>query len=218
MSLYSISGIGCDDCESGYIGGRKERRARRQARRARRKARKSGINCKGSKVKSVVLSPARNAYLALIRLNVKKLAVKLAKATSTNEGRLKIHQRWCKLGGNASKLQSAIDKAYAKYKRKRGIIGYMDMDEYAAIGAEPTTTATILAAATPIILALAPLIKQFAGEKGADIAETAEELTETDQPDQQQPEENAEVGAIGINPWLVGGAALAAYFLFKKRK
>jgi hypothetical protein len=224
MSLYSISGIGCNDCEFGtigddnYIGGRRRRRERRQSRRARRKARKEGINCKGAKVKKVLLSAPRNAYLALVRLNVKKLAVKLARATSTPEGRKKVHGKWCKLGGNGAKLQSAIDKAYAKYKRKRGIIGYMDDTELASIGV--VTTATIIATATPIIAALAPLLKQFGGEKGEEIAETAEAVAEEAQPEEQPAEtgENAEVGAIGINPWLIGGGALALYFLLKKRK
>jgi len=219
MSLYSISGIGCDDCEGGYIGGRKKRKARRQTRRARRRARKTGINCKGARVKAVVLAPARNAYLALIRLNFKKLAVKLAKATSTEEGKRNVHAKWCKLGGSGSKLQSAIDKAFAKYKRKRGKVGFMDEQELGMIGVAVTT---VVASAIPIIKALAPLIKQFGGEKGEEIAETAEAVTEAVQPNEQpaeQPaEEGAEVGAIGINTLLLGGGALALYLLLKKKK
>ena len=231
MSLYSISGIGCESCEMGfigddnYIGGRKRRQARRQARkqrrqtrRARRKARKSGINCKGAKLKKVVLSAPRNASLALIRLNVKKLAVKLAKATSTPEGKQSVHARWCKLGGNGAKLQSAIDKAYSKYKRKRGIVGYMDENELGMIG---VALPTLLASALPIIKALAPLLKQFGGEKGEEIAETAEAVAEEVQPGEQaqeQPAEDAEIGAIGVNPYLIGAGALALYFLLKKRK
>lgn len=219
MSLYSISGIGCEDCGGGcgYIGGRKKRAARK----AKRKARKTGINCKGARVKSVALAPARNAYLLLVRLNIKKLAVKLAKATSTPQGRQKVHAKWCKLGGNGRKLQSAIDKAYAKYKRKRGIIGYMDADDIGQIG---MTTAAALALASPIIAALAPLIKQFGGEKAAaaaeDISTAAEELApqETVPVPEQTPEKSAEVGAISINPWLIGAGALAAFYILKKKK
>ena len=212
MSLYSISGIGCQDCENdNYIGGRRQRRERRQARRKRRRERKTGINCKGARVKAVALSAPRNAYLALIRLNVKKLAVKLAKATSTEEGRRAVHGKWCKLGGNAQKLQNAIDKAYAKYKRKRGMVGYMDVQELGAIG----SIATIIATALPIIKALAPLVKQFGGEKGEEVAETAQEVSEAIQPSEN---ENAEVGGITVNPYLIGGALLATYFLLKKRK
>lgn len=223
MSLYSISGVGCDCDLPGYIGGKKRRTARRKARRLRRKARKTGVNCKGAKVKKVLLAPARNAYLALVRLNVKKLAVKLAKATSTPEGRAKVHGKWCKLGGNGRKLQAAIDKAFAKYKRKRGIIGYMDMDEMGAIGV--VSTATLLTTAAPIIAALAPLIKQFApGSKAAEVAETAQEVsaavqTEVQPMESAQPvEDSGEVGAIQVNPWLIGAGALAAYFLLKKSK
>lgn len=216
MSLYSISGVDCD-CESGYgyIGGRRQKRvARRQARRAKRKARRSGINCRGSKAKAISLSAPRNAYLALIRLNVKKLAVKLHKATSTTEGRQKVHQKWCKLGGNARKLQSAIDKAYAKYARKRGLVGYMDAQELGIIG---VAVSTLLASALPIIKALAPLLKQFGGEKGTEVAETAEAVTEAVQPEQEQTP-GEEIGAIQINPLLLGGGALALYFLLKKSK
>lgn len=225
MSLYSISGIGCDDCEPAYIGGRKRRQARkqrRQARKARRRARKTGINCRGARVKAFALAVPRNAYLSLVRLNFKKLAVKLAKATSTQEGRQKVHATWCKLGGNGAKLQSAIDKAFAKYKRKRGQVGFMDTDELATIG-EPISLTAIIASATPIIVALAPLLKQFGGSKGEEIAETAEAVTESVQPEgqpaEEQPaEEGAEVGAIRVSPLLLGGGALALYLLFKKRK
>lgn len=223
MSLYSISGVGCCGDAPGYIGGKKRRAARkryrksvRKARRAKRKARKIGINCKGAKLKAVALAPARNAYLALIRLNVKKLAVKLAQATSTPEGRAKVHGKWCKLGGNGKKLQSAIDKAFAKYKRKRGIIGYMDI-ETAQIG----SVAAILTAAAPIIAALAPLIQQFApGSKAAEAAEAAEQVTEAVKSEvaPAEAEQGDEVGAIQVNPWLIGAGALAAYFLLTKRK
>lgn len=222
MSLYSISGVGCCGDAPGYIGGKKRRtarKARRKARRAKRKARKTGVNCRGARVKAVVLAPARNAYLALVRLNVKKLAVKLAKATSTPEGRAKVHGRWCKLGGNGKKLQAAIDKAYAKYKRKRGIIGYMNTEELQSMGA--VSTVTLLTTAAPIIAALAPLIKQFApGSKAAEVAETAQQVTEAVQTEAQPVEDHGgeEVGAIQLNPWLIGAGALAAYFLLKKNK
>jgi len=222
MSLYSISGVGCCGDAPGFIGGKKRRTARkakRKARRAKRKARRTGVNCKGRKIKAVVLSPARNAYLALVRLNVKKLAVKLAKATSTPEGRAKVHGRWCKLGGSGAKLQSAIDKAFAKYKRKRGIIGFMDTEEMQSMGA--VSTITLLTTAAPIIAALAPLIKQFApGSKAAEVAETAQQVTEAVQAETAPAESEAgdEVGAISVNPWLIGAGALAAYFLLKKNK
>ena len=224
MSLYSISGVNCDCDKPGYIGGRKKRqakravrKAKRTARRAKRKARKTGINCKGAKLKAVALAPARNAYLALIRLNVKKLAVKLAKATSTIEGKQAIHAKWCKLGGNGAKLQSAIDKANAKYKRKRGIIGYMDM-ENAQIG----SVATLLATALPIITALAPLVKQFAPGSKADeaaegVAEAVEVVEQETAPAEQPAETGEEIGAFAVNPLLIGAGAVAVYYLLKKK-
>lgn len=218
MSLYSISGIGCEDCGGGcgYIGGRKKRAARK----AKRKARKTGVNCKGARVKKIALAPARNAFLALVRLNVKKLALKLAANYKDPAKKLKLHQKWCKLGGDAKKLESAVMKAYAKYKRKRGIIGYMD-----ATDGQIGSVATLLAASVPILKALAPFLKTvLPGSKGAEAAETASEAAEelapqeTAQAPEQAPEESAEVGAIGINPWLIGAGALAAFYLLKKKK
>ena len=228
MSLYSISGVGCNcggcsGCDGDYIGGRRKR----QERRARRKARRTGINCKGARVKAVALAPARNAYLALVRLNFKKFAVKLAKATSTKEGREKVHAKWCKLGGNGVKLQNAINKAYNKYKRKHklGEIGYMDTD--GTIGV--VSVSALLATALPIITALTPLLKQFGGEKGQEIAEGAEQGAElarqytsgeeAQQPAEQQPaEQGAEVGGVTLNPYLIGGGVLLAYLLLRKKK
>jgi len=130
-----------------------------------------------------------------------------------------VHGRWCKLGGSGAKLQSAIDKAFAKYKRKRGIIGFMDTEEMQSMGA--VSTITLLTTAAPIIAALAPLIKQFApGSKAAEVAETAQQVTEAVQAETAPAESEAgdEVGAISVNPWLIGAGALAAYFLLKKNK
>lgn len=231
MSLYSISGIGCEDCVSGcgYIGGRKKaaRRQKRATRKAKRKARKSGVNCKGARVKAVVLAPARNAFLGLIRLNVKKIAVKLYENNYRDPAKkLKLHQKWCKLGGNASKLEAAITKAYNKYKRKRGIVGYMDMQD-GQIG----SVAGLIAAAKPILAALkpflktaikkaAPLVKKAISKYRKRREEADEGVNEAEEYTQeyQQEDENAEVGAVGINPLLIGAAGLGIYLLTRKSK
>lgn len=231
MSLYSISGLGCDcgNCVGDYIGGKKkrqQRKAKRQARRAKRKERKTRLYCKGARVKSVALSPARNAFLALIKINVKKLAVKLHSQLQNPERKRQIFQKWCKLGGNATKLESAVNKAYQKYARKKGIgqMGYMDFDGTLGV----VSVATLIATASPILAALSPFLKQLAPE-AAEIAEQAESVATEIEGGQEQTQEGGQeqeasgesvegIGAMQINPWLIGGAAVAAYFIFKKRK
>lgn len=213
MALYSISGVGCcDDCESGYIGGRK----RRATRRAKRRERKTRLYCKGANVKRVALSVPRNAFLSLVKLNVKKIAVKLYANLQDPNKKRALFKKWCKLGGDAKKLESAIVKAYNKYARKKGRkIGYMDMD--AQIGA--VSVATLLATATPIITALLPFLKQVA--PGSAVTETAEALTSeqpTEQSEQQTEQTDGEsVGQIQINPYIVGGGLLLAYLIFRKK-
>lgn len=211
MALYSISGVGCcDNCESGYIGGRK----RRATRRAKRRERKTRLYCKGANVKRVGLSVPRNAFLSLVKLNVKKIAVKLYANLQDPNKKRALFKKWCKLGGDAKKLESAVVKAYNKYARKKGRkIGYMDME--GQIG----SIATLIATATPIIKALLPFLKQVA--PGSTITETAEGLT-SEQPAEQseQPTEQTDgesVGQIQINPYVVGGGLLLAYLIFKKK-
>lgn len=211
MALYSISGVGCcDDCESGYIGGRK----RRAIRRAKRRERKTRLYCKGANVKRVALSVPRNAFLSLVKLNVKKIAVKLYANLQDPNKKRALFKKWCKLGGDAKKLESAVVKAYNKYARKKGRkIGYMDMD--AQIG----SIATLIATATPIIKALLPFLKQVA--PGSTVTETAEGLT-SEQPTEQieQPTEQTDgesVGQIQVNPYIVGGGLLLAYLIFRKK-
>lgn len=208
MSLYSISGVGCTDCEIGYddyepssmISGKTKRKARR----LKRKAKRTGINCKGSKLKKIALAVPRNAFLSLVRLNVKKFAVKLHNTMKNPAKYQKLMEKWCKLGGDAKSLTSAVNKAFSKYARKRKLSGLGD----------PTgTTETILATATPIIVALLEFLKKGANEEpieeGAQIEETPEE-TET---------ETETVEGIGaMNPYLLAGAVgVGVYFLTKKK-
>jgi hypothetical protein len=117
-------------------------------------------------VKTVGLVAPRKAFLALTALNVRGLATRMSKlSTGDLEG------LWVKkFGGKLSVLQGAIAKgknkkplfgASKKVKSIKGI-GYVvsDMD---TIGAEPATgatTATIIAAASPILVAVIALLKR----------------------------------------------------------
>jgi len=200
MGMYSISGIysdciGYDDYEPyAVISGktkRKERKAKRQAQR-------TGLNCKGSKIKKVALAVPRNAFLSLVRLNVKQFAVKLYKTMKNPAKAEKLFNKWCKLGGDANALRSAVEKAVAKYKRK-----YPGRK----IGDPTGTTETIIATATPIIIALLEFMKG-----GASTQDGAEPETE-----ETTPGESVE-GIGAINPYLLAGAVgVGVYYLTKKR-
>jgi hypothetical protein len=208
MSLYAISGV-CNTCEIGYedfepssmISGKKKtvRKAKRTARKIKRKSKRTGINCKGSKLKKIALAVPRNAFLSLVRLNVKKFAVKLYNAMKDPIKKQKLLEKWCKMGGDASALTSAVNKAFSKYARKRKISGIGFAVESA------------VATATPIIVALLEFLKKGANEQpvedGAQIEETPED-TETET-----------VEGIGaMNPYLLAGAVgVGVYFLTKKK-
>jgi hypothetical protein len=201
MSLYSISGIECNDCESDYFGqvsiGRRKsrterkaaRKAKRTARKVKRKARRTGENCKGRRLAKIAppLIVARKAFLAVVRLNINQIGKKLALAFRNPEARSKILSKWCGFGGDASILKSAVAKVEAKLKRK----GRLN-----SIGVAP---ATILASALPIIKVLLPLAQQFvpAGSKASEIIDTASEVAES-VPDNSQ-EETEEVSGLGAD-------------------
>lgn len=85
----------------------------------------------------VGLAPARNAFLLLVRLNVLKLGTKLAPAFS------RFAPQWVKLGGNANKLKSAIEKG--QKSKVSGTDCYTN-----SVGA--VATGSVMAVALPIIL------------------------------------------------------------------
>jgi len=62
--------------------------------------------------KGLFLAPSRNAFLALVGLNVRGLAHKLAFAIYKNEASTRA--MWEKLGGNFSKLKGTVDKSKNK--------------------------------------------------------------------------------------------------------
>jgi hypothetical protein len=153
--------------------GRRSRAERRERRRARREARRSGPNCKGRLGPKLALTIPRKAFLALVRVNFRKIGQKLHIALQNPEAAAKIYKKWCGLGGNAALLRRAATKAYEKAKRKGKVDG---------IGFAPAAIAAWWAAASPVIAAIMPVIalavKLVApGSKGAEAAETASEAT-----------------------------------------
>lgn len=109
------------------------------------------------KVAKVGLAPARAAFLTVVTLNGLKVATKLVRIWKKEGGKDKIIKFWQKFGGDVDKLKQAISKG-AKEQISGDQIGF-------AIGAA-------LATAAPIIIALAPLIKEF--RAGGDESEMRE--------------------------------------------
>lgn len=115
-------------------------------------------------VKTVVriaASPARAAFLALVRVNGLGMATKLW-AVIRGGGELKLQRKWTKAGGKFSTLKRTIIKGKARRERRRAEKGKINglNDDGLAVG-EPLTVAGALLIATPIIAMLAPIIKAF---------------------------------------------------------
>lgn len=149
-------------------------------------------------LKTVSLAAPRNAFLGLLRLNIRGLASKLNRAPKD-----KVYRLWDRLGGKRSSLEKAISKGAQKKpllgakgsgKRIKRIKGFTDGDYMALdrfniqfnknIG-EPVTAAAVISAAAPILIAFTNLLKK----EGLD---TPEGTTDVD------TGENVEAGTGGF--------------------
>ena len=205
--MYSISGLnGSCDCGCG-VG-----RTTRTQRKAKRQARKTGVNCKGSRAKAVILSVPRNAFLSLVKLNFKNFAYRLYKKTTRPDQAQKLYDKWCKLGGSAKTLRIAINVGLKKYNRRRKTSYKLgELDSY-GIG----TVETILATASAIIAALAPFLKKESDEgKQENVTATEIDTTPTETP---ATEGETVEGITVTNPFIIAGAIGLGYYLLKKKK
>jgi len=208
--MYSISGLnGSCDCGCG-VG-----RTTRTQRRAKRQARRTGINCRGSKAKAILLSVPRNAFLSLLKLNFRNFAYRLYKKTTKPEQAQKLYDKWCKLGGSAKTLRIAISVGIKKYNRRHHSnfkIGYMD-NCYIGDGG---LSETLIASASSIIIALLPFLKKEQGEaKEEKINESEIDTTPTETP---ATEGETVEGVTVTNPFIIAGAIGLGYYLLKKKK
>jgi hypothetical protein len=255
MKVQYLTGI--PNMEQDLISGRAERQQRRQERREnrqerredrqeRRQERKSEGRGVLNTAKKVTLAPVRNAFLALVRLNVRGLAKKLNIALQKDQSTTKAF--WEKLGGKFDSLSSAINAGKNKRplagESKRGRTGrgmgfyYADTEE-AYIGeddqnedgiGEVTLAAvgTFLAVATPALIAASNLFKknniQDDAESGLTV--TQEEAASSEKLPAGFEAADPEGGSglnLGFKPsplmigGIVGGLALV-YFLTKKKK
>lgn len=112
-------------------------------------------------VAKVALAPSRAAFLTIVRLNALKLATKIARVWNRPNGKETIIKWWENFGGDVNKLKQVILKGSKNKVAMRG-------DQ---IGSATAISAAI-ASATPIIVALVPIIKKF--KAGGDHKEAAE--------------------------------------------
>jgi hypothetical protein len=116
--------------------------------------------------KKAALAPQRNAYLGLVALNVRHWASKLQRADQAG-----LRRKWESLGGKFGALQKAI----ASGARKKGLLGIDDSPEIMVMGVGrapyigdggASGAAAAIAAAAPIITALAPILKSITAKQG----------------------------------------------------
>jgi hypothetical protein len=91
-----------------------------------------------SKVKKVALSPERNAFLLLVKMNLFGMATRL----SNYPDKKKIQKTWESIGGAWKNLQNEIDRGSKKHR----LLGVDD-----EIGVIDPSTASIISASAPIV-------------------------------------------------------------------
>jgi len=138
MPLYEISGQGIGTTFFGNIF--------------------KGIVKAGKVVLSVGAIPARNAFLALVGLNVHFLATTLAKHLLVPADRQKMYNIWSTLGGHWAALTGTIGTG----NQKKGLFGIGSYNDFylkssisglQSVGFAPAAIPGLLAAASPIIAA-----------------------------------------------------------------
>lgn len=166
-------------------------------------------------VLKVAAAPSRAAFLTAVSLNVLKVAEKLRKVQTKSPANLQ--KWWQNLGGNYAKLVEVIDKGMSR--KNVGMIGF-----------EPTSTTAIITAATPVIVALISLLKkenidayELEGAANAGVNERASAAAEIivddieKKNDQYVTGENFVKPQISTNMILIGGAAIVAIMLMRKK-
>ena len=147
MSLNYLSGdeISGKKKKSGSSGSGSKNKKVKKTKAEKKQARRRVFK----KVAKVGLAPARASFLVVISLNALKIATKLVRVWKKPGGKETLLKFWSGFGGDPAKLKQAIIKG-----SKQQISG----DQ---IG---SAVAVALATASPIIIALAPIIKKFKAE------------------------------------------------------
>jgi len=184
---------------------------------------KKGKGGKGGKggVKKIALAAPRNAYLGLVKLNVRGLATRLKKALDKDKA--KVQSKWEKLGGKFSSFEKAIlvgakKKPFLGAKKIKGLDEYLSEDITIGEPATATAVGTFLATAGPVIATLGKLLSSLK------ISDKEDELLTDESGNAEPVSEDTEVtdkekGGFSPSPLLIiGGIGVLGlgYFLMKK--
>lgn len=133
--------------------------------------------------KTISLAIPRNAFLGLVKLNVNGFATKLKKLLD-KKGEFEGFEFWQKIGGNRTDLKNAVLSGATKKAILSGVNEENDSfneifkgysgDVY--VGAEPVSTSTALASATPVIVIVLQTLKKFGVNDVKDITELGDTL------------------------------------------
>ena len=123
-----------------------------------REKRKKGKGKIWGFMKKIGLAPSRIAFLGMVRINLFGIAKKLYKSWQKDQG-ARLKKLWKKLGGNPAKLFKTIEKGVARLKKKGKLKGIAEYNQdLSGLGVAPI--AAVLAAAVPILTAVATLFKK----------------------------------------------------------
>lgn len=209
MSLISLHGI--DDTFG--IGKKGDKR------RAFFKKLKENIKKVGKFVVKIEAAGPRNAALALIKLNFRSAGTNLNEKIKKDPNSVK--KFWESLGGNFQKLQTAASQG-ATHKRLGGI------EDVTALGIiDPVSQAALISAGGAVLLAMVSKLNlgkkedkdKLQGDKDKADAEVISDI-DREAAGQETATGNEIIKGQGGNfkmIAIVGGAALAAYFLMKKK-
>jgi hypothetical protein len=125
----------------------------------------------GKTIKKIALAGPRNAYLGLVKLNVRGLATRLKKGLDKDKS--KVQSSWEKLGGKFSSLEKAIlsgakKKPFLGAKKIKGLDEYLSEDISINEPVTATAVGTFLATAGPIIATLGKVLKSLGASDGED--------------------------------------------------
>jgi len=123
----------------------------------------------------IVGSIPRNAFLALVGLNVFGFATKMASHIDGGDWD-KMAAKWKKMGGNPEKLRGTIDHG----KSKNAILGGTDGD---SMGVVAESTAALIAAAAPIIAAMLAFLPKDQADKVKEVLSATKTYLGTKYPD-----------------------------------
>lgn len=171
-------------------------------------------------IKKVSMAVPRNAFLSLVALNGLGLATKLHYIMTNKDGSIdyanekKIYNKWNFFGGDWGKLKAAINSG----RKKKPVLGGKSVGE-------PVTITAILAAATPIVIAITAVIKEaLTSKRGAGTLDPSiDPLTGLPYAG-GSGNGGYDSGSGNImdfiqnNPLLVAGAAAGAYYFLTRKK